>query len=63
MKTDKFKNKDKSSFIPEKEKHGKKDVRHIGKEKSRVKTQLKRLNYANFDFDDLDDLGSFEKMG
>jgi len=62
MKTDRFKNKRKSTFIPEKEKHGKKEIRHVHKEKSKVRTLLRKMMEVD-DFDESDDLTIVEKMG
>ena len=58
MKHDKYKNKDKSKFIPESQKHGKKEIRHSHKKKSKLKAIL-----ASMDFDELENLDTSEKMG
>ena len=62
MKTDKFKNKDHSKFIPDEELHGKPDKRKKHREKSKVKKILRRVDH--YDPDELDDLDldSFEKI-
>lgn len=77
MKLDKFKNKSKKRFIPEKEKHGKKERRHNSR-RARIKNELNSVkgNIVHFpyteeeeealdyeDFDDLTGLDKFEKMG
>lgn len=58
MKRDRFKNKSKTRFIDEKEKHGKKEVRHQRKEKSRLRVVLSSL-----EIDEMDNLEHSQKMG
>ena len=57
MNRDKYKNKSKARFLPEKEKHGKKEIRHSRKEKSKVRAVLAKL-----DPDEVDNLERSEKM-
>lgn len=58
MKRDKYKNKSKTRFITDKEKHGKKEVRHARKEKSKLRVVLSSL-----DFEELENLEHAQKMG
>lgn len=62
MKTDKYKNKDKSTFSHGEDLHGKPEKRKEHRKKAKMKNMLKNVN--QMDFDELDDLDidNFEKL-
>jgi hypothetical protein len=69
MKKDKYKGKDKKKFLAETEKHGKKEIRHKHKEKTKPREEIVEVlkSYKSHSWDSdpeaYVDLDPFEKMG